>query len=68
MPDNYHTAWILDDREKFLKRVRDVQSTEYMGDMSWSWGEVRKALAEPTVWFSGFSQMVNDPNCPSVNS
>lgn len=59
MPDDYQSAWILDDREKFLMRVRDIQSREYMGDMSWSWVEVKKALTEPVVWLSGFSQLVS---------
>jgi hypothetical protein len=59
MPDDYQSAWILNDREKFLMRVRDIQSREYMGDMSWSWVEVKKALTEPVVWLSGFSQLVS---------
>ncbi|KAL0065759.1 hypothetical protein AAF712_007242 [Marasmius tenuissimus] len=39
VPDSYEEAWYLSKREKFLMRVREIQSREYMGDTSFSWGE-----------------------------
>ncbi|KAK1232451.1 hypothetical protein PQX77_004428 [Marasmius sp. AFHP31] len=57
VPDSYEEAWYLNKREKFLMRVREIQSREYMGDTSFSWGEVRKAFTDPVIYLSGFVQM-----------
>ncbi|KAL0571834.1 hypothetical protein V5O48_010130 [Marasmius crinis-equi] len=57
VPDSYEDAWYLNKREKFLMRVREVQSREYMGDTAFSWGEVRKAFTDPVIYLSGFVQM-----------
>ncbi|KAF9260695.1 major facilitator superfamily transporter [Marasmius fiardii PR-910] len=57
VPDSYEEAWYLTRRQKFLMRVREVQSREYMGDASFSWGEVKKAFTDPIVYLSGFVQM-----------
>ncbi|KAG7095743.1 hypothetical protein E1B28_006453 [Marasmius oreades] len=57
VPDSHEGAWYLTKREKFLMRVREVQSREYMGDASFSLGEVKKAFTDPIVYLSGFVQM-----------
>ncbi|GAA5948613.1 hypothetical protein JCM21900_005190 [Sporobolomyces salmonicolor] len=56
VPDSYHHAHYLTPRQKLLMRVREVQSAHYTGSQDFSWGEVRKALAEPIVYISGAVQ------------
>lgn len=55
--DKYQNARYLNDREKFLMRVRHAQEATYSHDAGFSWVEVKKAFMDPVIWLSGVVQL-----------
>lgn len=58
--DTHDTARYLNDREKYVMRVRQAQDRTYTLDEGFSWVEVRKALADPVIWVASFTQLCVD--------
>ncbi|KAI2619308.1 MFS general substrate transporter [Hypoxylon sp. NC1633] len=60
LPDNFETARFLNEEEKEMMRVRQELSRRYNGSTKFDWAEVRKALSDPKLWVSGWSQFWGD--------
>lgn len=60
LPDNFETAKFLNEEDKKLMRIRAEINARYNGAPEFEWKEVRKALADPKLWVSCWSQFMAD--------
>jgi len=60
LPNNPAEAYFLTDEEKWMMRVRNEQRRKYMGSEKFSWKEMRIALSDPKLFFSGLIQFCQD--------
>ncbi|KAJ6107092.1 hypothetical protein N7523_008415 [Penicillium sp. IBT 18751x] len=60
LPNNPAEAYFLTDEEKWMMRVRNEQRQKYMGSEQFSWEEMRIALGDPKLFFSGVIQFCQD--------
>lgn len=51
LPNDPGNAYFLNDREKYLMRIRAEQRAQYMGAEEFSWDEVLITLRDPKLWF-----------------
>jgi MFS family permease len=56
LPDNYETARFLSPEDKQLCRTRTEIHQKYHGAQHFEWSEVRKALKDPKLYYSAWSQ------------
>ncbi|KAJ5907287.1 uncharacterized protein N7473_004203 [Penicillium subrubescens] len=60
LPNDPAEAYFLNDEEKWMMRVRNEQRRKYMGSEKFSWEEMRIALRDPKLYFSGLIQFCQD--------
>lgn len=60
LPNNPAEAYFLTEEEKWMMRVRNEQRRSYMGSEEFSWQEMRLALRDPKLAFSGVTQFCQD--------
>ncbi|KAJ5318184.1 hypothetical protein PENANT_c052G04715 [Penicillium antarcticum] len=60
LPNNPAEAYFLDEEERWMMRVRNEQRRKYMGSDEFSWEEMRIALNDPKLFFSGLIQFCQD--------
>ncbi|KAJ5831723.1 hypothetical protein N7474_000034 [Penicillium riverlandense] len=60
LPNNPAEAYFLTDEEKWMMRVRNEQRRQYMGSDEFNWEEMRTALTDPKLYFSGLIQFCQD--------
>ncbi|KAI1867761.1 uncharacterized protein JN550_006902 [Neoarthrinium moseri] len=61
LPDNFESAWWLRDDEKALMRVRNEQTSVYVGESEvFDKAEVKLAFKDPKVWLSAICQFFAD--------
>lgn len=60
LPNDPAEAYFLTDEEKWMMRVRNEQRRKYMGSEKFSWEEMRIALSDPKLFFSGLIQFCQD--------
>jgi MFS family permease len=60
LPNNPAESYFLNEEEKWMMRVRNEQRRKYMGSESFSWEEMRIALRDPKLFFSGIIQFCQD--------
>ncbi|KAF7712980.1 MFS-type transporter [Penicillium ucsense] len=60
LPNNPAEAYFLNEEEKWMMRVRNEQRRKYMGSEKFSWQEMRIALTDPKLFFSGLIQFCQD--------
>ncbi len=60
LPNDPAEAYFLTDEEKWMMRVRNEQRRKYMGSEKFSWKEMRIALSDPKLFFSGLIQFCQD--------
>lgn len=60
LPNNPAEAYFLSEEEKWMMRVRNEQRRAYMGSDEFSWKELRIALGDPKLFFSGVIQFCQD--------
>lgn len=60
LPNNPAEAYFLNEEERWMMRVRNEQRRKYMGSEHFSWKEMRIALSDPKLFFSGVIQFCQD--------
>jgi MFS family permease len=60
LPDNFETARFLDENDRRLMRIRAERNARYNGRPEFEWSEVRKALTDPKLYISCWSQFWAD--------
>jgi hypothetical protein len=60
LPNNPAEAYFLNEEERWMMRVRNEQRRKYMGSDQFSWEEMRIALSDPKLFFSGVIQFCQD--------
>jgi hypothetical protein len=60
LPNNPAEAYFLTEEERWMMRVRNEQRRKYMGSDNFSWEEMRIALSDPKLFFSGVIQFCQD--------
>lgn len=60
LPNNPAEAYFLTNEEKWMMKVRNEQRRKYMGSEKFSWEEMRIALGDPKLFFSGVIQFCQD--------
>ncbi|KAJ5795354.1 hypothetical protein N7457_001953 [Penicillium paradoxum] len=60
LPNNPAESYFLTEEEKWMMRVRNEQRRKYMGSEEFSWEEMRIALRDPKLYFSGVIQFCQD--------
>lgn len=60
LPNDPSNAYFLNAEEKEMMQVRAAQRKAYMGSEEFSWEEVKIALVDPKVYFSGCIQFCQD--------
>ncbi|KAJ5222179.1 uncharacterized protein N7469_011066 [Penicillium citrinum] len=60
LPNNPEEAYFLNEEERWMMRVRNDQRKSYMGSDKFSWEEMRIALSDPKLFFSGVIQFCQD--------
>ncbi|KGO74455.1 Major facilitator superfamily domain, general substrate transporter [Penicillium italicum] len=60
LPNNPAEAYFLTEEEKWMMRVRNEQRRKYMGSEEFSWEEMRIAIRDPKLMFSGVIQFCQD--------
>jgi MFS family permease len=60
LPDNFETARFLNEDDKKLMRIRAEINARYNGAPEFEWKEVKKALVDPKLWISCWSQFMAD--------
>ncbi|KAJ5981066.1 hypothetical protein N7481_008364 [Penicillium waksmanii] len=60
LPNNPAEAYFLNEEERWMMRVRNEQRRKYMGSDKFSWEEMRIALRDPKLLFSGVIQFCQD--------
>ncbi|KAI2677803.1 hypothetical protein DTO012A7_3628 [Penicillium roqueforti] len=57
LPNNYETAYFLNEEEKELMRMRMQQSARYADTEEFDFKEVWKTLKDPKSWLTSFNQI-----------
>lgn len=60
LPDSFETARFLTEEDRRLMRVRAAANERYNGRPEFEWAEVRKAMTDPKMWISCWSQFCAD--------
>lgn len=60
LPDNFESARFLNEDEKAMMRVRAEINARYNGKPDFDWGEVKKAVCDPKLYISCWSQFMAD--------
>lgn len=60
LPDNFENARFLNEDEKSLMRTRAQINARYYGEQEFQWTEVKKALTDPKLYISCWSQFWAD--------
>ncbi|KFY58456.1 hypothetical protein V496_06138 [Pseudogymnoascus sp. VKM F-4515 (FW-2607)] len=60
LPDNFETARFLSEDDKALMRLRAEVHARYNGKPQFDWAEVKKALTDPKLYISCWSQFMGD--------
>lgn len=60
LPDSFETARFLTEDDKALMRIRAEINSRYNGKPDFDWKEVRKALTDPKLYISCWSQFWGD--------
>jgi len=60
LPNNPADAYFLTEEDKWMMQVRSEQRRKYMGSDKFSWEEMRIAVRDPKLLFSGVIQFCQD--------
>lgn len=60
LPDNFETAYFLNEEDRVLMRIRADLNARYNGKPDFDWGEVKKALTDVKLYISCWSQFWAD--------
>lgn len=60
LPDNFETARFLSEDDRKLMRIRAERNSRYNGKPDFDWKEVKKALTDPKLYISCWSQFWAD--------
>jgi sugar phosphate permease len=60
LPDDFKSARYFSEEDKRLMRIRAEISARYNGKPEFDWKEVRKAVCNPKLWISCWSQFMSD--------
>lgn len=60
LPDNFENARFLNEEERQIMRIRAEINARYNGKPDFDWGEVKRAVLDPKLYISCWSQFMAD--------